>query len=178
MWPEPQQSDEARPHAYELYDEGEQVATLHWLARPRRAVGWYLTRTREAPARLFVDAAIEELARDERSSPHDWELHAELAAILSTALALDAAGRSLHPERERRTRRFGRGLAAGRYEIHVADVDTAVLARAVPELHLHAVSNVAVLAGELLDGGLEIAIQRVTLVGGRVVAVFRNDEPA
>jgi hypothetical protein len=71
MWPEPQQSDEARPHAYELYDEGEQVATLHWLARPRRAVGWYLTRTREAPARLFVDAAIEELARDERSSPPD-----------------------------------------------------------------------------------------------------------
>jgi hypothetical protein len=178
MWPEQQPRGEARPHAYDLYEEGEQVATLHWVARPRRAVGWYMTRLGEAPQRLFVDSAIEELARDERSSPHDWELHAELAAILSTALALDAAGRSLHPERERHTRRFGRPLAAGRYEIHVADVDTSILARAVPELHLHAVSNVAVLAGELLDGGLENAIQRVTLVGGRVVAVFRNDEPA
>jgi len=177
MWPEQNPRDEPRPHSYDLFDEGEPVATLHWLARPRRAVGWYMTRAGEAPARLFVDSAIEELARDERSSPHDWELHAELAAILSTALALDAAGRSIHPERERRTRRFGRGLAGGRYEIHVADVDTAVLARAVPELHLHAVSNVAVLAGDLLDGGLEIAIQRVALVGGRVVAVFRNDEP-
>jgi hypothetical protein len=176
MWPEPERGGEARPHAYDLYDEGVQVATLHWLNTPRRAVGWYLTRPGEAPARLFVDAAIEELARDHRSSPHDWELHAELAAILSTALALDAAGRSLHPERARSTRRFRRGLAAGRYEIHVADVDTQVLARAVPELHLHAVSNVAVLAGELLDGGLETAIQRITLVGGRVVAVFRNDQ--
>jgi hypothetical protein len=178
MWPEQNPRDEPRPHSYDLFDEGEPVATLHWLARPRRAVGWYMTRAGEAPARLFVDSAIEELARDERSSPHDWELHAELAAILSTALALDAAGRSIHPERERRTRRFGRrGLAAGRYEIHVADVDTAVLARAVPELHLHSVSNVAVLAGDLLDGGLEVAMQRVALVGGRVVAVFRNDEP-
>ena len=177
MWPEQNPRSEPRPHSYDLFDEGEQVATLHWLARPRRAVGWYMTRAGEAPVRLFVDSAIEELARDERSSPHDWELHAELAAILSTALALDAAGRSLHPDRERKTRRFGRGLAGGRYEIHVADVDTAVLARAIPELHLHAVSNVSVLAGELLDGGLEIAIQRVALVGGRVVAVFRNDEP-
>jgi hypothetical protein len=33
-----------------------------------------------------------------------------------------------------------------------------------------------VLAGELMDGGLETAIQRITLIGGRVVAVFRNDE--
>jgi hypothetical protein len=177
MWAEEQPRD-AGPHAYVLYDDGEQVATLNWLARPRRVVGWYLTRAHEPPHRLFVDSAIEELARDERSSPHDWELHAELAAILSTALALDAAGRSLHPDRERRTRRFGRALTAGRYEIHVADVDTAVLARAVPELHLDAVSNVAILAGQLLDGGLEVAIQRVVLIGGRVVAVFRNDEPA
>jgi hypothetical protein len=177
MWPQPERSREARPHAYDLYAEGVHVATLQWLAHPRHAVGWYLTRHQEPPQRLFVDSAIEELARDARSSDHDWELHAELAAILSTALALDAAGRTLHPERQRRTRRFDRRVTAGRYEIHVADVDTDVLARAVPELHLHAVSNVAVLAGELLEGGLETAIQRVALVGGRVVAVFRNDEP-
>src|SRR4051812_44756952 len=177
MWPEQNPRDEPRPHSYDLFDEGEPVATLHWLARPRRAVGWYMTRAGEAPARLFVDSAIEELARDERSTTHDWELHAELAAILSTALALDAACRVIHPARAQGTRRFRRGLAAGRYEIHITDVEPTILARVVPELHLDAVSNVAILAGELLEGGLELAMQRVGLVGGRIVAVFRNDEP-
>jgi len=28
----------------------------------------------------------------------------------------------------------------------------------------------------VLDGGLEVAIQRIGLVGGRIVAVFRSDE--
>jgi hypothetical protein len=46
----------------------------------------------------------------------------------------------------------------------------------VPELHLDAVSNVAVLAGELVSGGLELALQRITLLGGRVVAVFSDDQ--
>jgi hypothetical protein len=177
MSAEQQRPEEPQPHEYDLFEDGARIGRLEWRQRPRAALGWYLTIGSAPPQRLFVDTAIDELARDTRSASHDWDLHAELAAILSTALALDAAGRSMHPDRERRTRRFGRGLAAGRYEIHVADVDTGVLARAVPELHLHAVSNVAVLAGDLLDGGLETAIQRVTLVGGRVVAVFRNDEP-
>jgi hypothetical protein len=175
MWPE-RQPREARPHAYDLYDEGSHIGTLHWRARPRRAVGWYLTRTGAAPERMFVDTAIDEMSRDERSTAHDWELHAELAAILSTALALDAAGRAIHPERAQGTRRFRRGLAAGRYEIHVTDCEPAILARVAPELHLDSVSNVAILAGELLDGGLEVAIQRIGLVGGRIVAVFRSDE--
>jgi hypothetical protein len=176
MWQERQPREEPRPHAYDLFDEGEQIGTLHWRERPRSAVGWYLTRRRGAPERLFVDAAIEELARDQRSTTHDWELHAELAAILSTALALDAAGRVLHPERAQGTRRFRRGLAAGRYEIHVTDVEPAILARVAPELHLDSVSNVTILAGELVEGGLEVAIQRISLVGGRIVAVFRSDE--
>jgi hypothetical protein len=176
MWPERQSHSEARPHAYDLYDEGSHIGTLHWRARPRRTVGWYLTRNGTRPERLFVDTAIDELARDERSTTHDWELHAELAAILSTALALDAAGRVLHPERAQGTRRFRRGLAPGRYEIHVTDVEPMILARVAPELHLDSVSNVAILAGELLEGGLELAMQRIGLVGGRIVAVFRNDE--
>jgi hypothetical protein len=176
MWPEQQPRGEARPHAYDLYDDGSQIGTLHWRARPRRAAGWYLTRSGGAPERLFVDTAIDELARDERSTAHDWDLHAELAAILSTALALDAAGRAIHPERAQGTRRFRRGLAAGRYEIHVTDVEPAILARIAPELHLDSVSNVTILAGQLLEGGLEVAIQRIGLVGGRIVAVFRSDE--
>src|ERR1044072_8135237 len=176
MWPEQQPRGEARPHAYDLFDEGTQIGTLHWRARPRRAVGWYLTRSGKGPERLFVDTAIDELARDERSSDHDWDLHAELAAILSTALALDAARRELFPARAQGRRRVRRGLAAGRYEIHVTDVDAAVLARIAPELHLDAVSNVTILAGELLEGGLEVALARIGLVGGRIVAVFRSDE--
>jgi len=176
MWPEQQPRGEARPHAYDLFDEGTQIGTLHWRARPRRAVGWYLTRLGKGPEPLFVDTAISDLSRDERSTAHDWDLHAELAAILSTALALDAAGRELHPERAQGTRRFRRGLAAARYEIHVTDVEPAILSRITPELHLDSVSNVTILAGELLEGGLEVAIQRIGLVGGRIVAVFRSDE--
>jgi hypothetical protein len=176
MWPEPQPTGDERPHAYDLFDEGTQIGTLLWRAHPRRSVGWYVWRSGRGPERLFVDTAIDELARDERSSAHDWDLHAELAAILSTALALDAAGRELFPDRAQGTRRFRRGLAAGRYEIHVTDVDPAMLARIVPELHLDAVSNVTILGGELLEGGLDVALARIALVGGRIVAVFRSDE--
>lgn len=171
-----QREGEARPHAYDLFEDGAPIARLRWRRRPRTALGWYLTTGSAPEQRLFVDAAIDELARDTRSPAHDWDLHAELAAILSTALALDAAGRVLYPSRVRPTRRFRRPISAGRYEIHVADADPAILARAVPELHLDAISNVAVLTGELVSGGLELALQRITLLGGRVVAVFSEDE--
>jgi hypothetical protein len=35
---------------------------------------------------------------------------------------------------------------------------------------------VAILAGELVAGGLELALQRISLLGGRVVAVFSSDD--
>jgi hypothetical protein len=167
---------EARPHAYDLFEDGALIARLEWRQRPRNALGWYVVRGVEPAQRLFVDTAIDELARDTRSPSHDWDLHAELAAILSTALALDAAGRALYPSRQRPTRRFRRPLSAGRYEIHVTDADPAILARAIPELHLESISNVAILAGELVAGGLELALQRISLLGGRVVAVFSSDD--
>jgi hypothetical protein len=167
---------EARPHAYDLFENGARIARLEWRQRPRAALGWYLVEGGEPAKRLFVDTAIDELARDTRSPTHDWDLHAELAAILSTALAIDAAGRALYPSRVRPTRRFRRPLSAGRYEIHVTDADAAILARAIPELHLDAVSNVAILVGELVAGGLEVALQRISLLGGRVVAVFSSDD--
>jgi hypothetical protein len=167
---------ETRPHAYDLFEDGARIARLEWRQRPRNALGWYLVEPDEPPRRLFVDTAIDELARDTRSPTHDWDLHAELAAILSTALAIDGAGRALYPSRLRPTRRFRRPLSTGRYEIHVTDVEPAILARAIPELHLDAVSNVAILAGELVAGGLEIALQRISLLGGRVVAVFSSDD--
>jgi hypothetical protein len=176
MSAEQQSPDEARAHVYDLFEDGAQIGRLEWRQEPRTALGWYLSPGSAPATRLFVDSAIDELARDTRSPAHDWELHAELAAILSTALALDAAGRALYPSRTRPSRRFRRPISAGRYEIHVTGADPAILARAVPELHLDAVSNVAVLAGELVSGGLEIALQRVTLLGGRVVAVFSDDD--
>jgi hypothetical protein len=175
MSAEQQPQGEGRPHAYDLIEDGKRIARLEWRRRPRTALGWYLSEGSAPPQRLFVDTAIDELARDTRSPERDWDLHAELAAILSTALALDAAGRVLYPSRLRPTRRFRRPISAGRYEIHVTDADPAILARAVPELHLDAISNVAVLAGELVSGGLELALQRITLLGGRVVAVFSDD---
>jgi hypothetical protein len=176
MSAEQQSQYEARPHAYDLFEDGMRIARLEWRERPRTALGWYLTEGSAPAQRLFVDPAIDELARDTRSPAHDWDLHAELAAILSTALALDAAGRAMYPSRTRPSRRFRRPISAGRYEIHVTEADPAILARAVPELHLEAISNVAVLAGELVSGGLEVALQRITLLGGRVVAVFSDDD--
>ena len=167
---------ESRPHSYDLFEDRSRIARLEWHQRPRTALGWYLTEGTDPARCLFVDTAIDELARDTRSPAHDWDLHAELAAILSAALALDAAGRALYPSRLRPTRRFRRPLSAGRYEIHVTEVSPQILARAVPELHLDAISNVAVLAGELVAGGLEAALHRIALLGGRVVAVFSDDD--
>jgi hypothetical protein len=175
MWRDPPGQGHARPHAYELYEDGRRVGELRWRPRPRGSVGWYLTVRTRPPQRLSVDRAIDALAEDERSSDHDWELNAELSAILSTALALDAAERLLHPRQELARRRFNR-LSSGRYEIHVTGVEPAVLAHAVPELPLSAVSDVRILEGELHEEALRAVLRRIALLGGRVVAMFRADE--
>ncbi len=174
MWPEYERRGKPRQqHEYEVFDDGRRIGRLQWRLRPRSVVGWYLTLEPGAPRRLHVDSAIDDLARDKRSGDHDWDLHAELAAILSTALALDAAELYLHPERELPRGRFRRKPNFGSYEIHITNVEPAILARAVPELHLEAVANVVILAGELAGIGLETALRRIALLGGRVVAVFR-----
>src|SRR3712207_7904756 len=70
----------------------------------RSEVGWYVTRPPRPAHRLNVDPGIEMLARDLESADHDWDLNAELSAILSTALAVDAADRYLHPQDRKSTR--------------------------------------------------------------------------
>ena len=150
------------------------MGRLEWRSRPRTAVGWYLTLPPRPADRLCVDPAIEKLAGDRTSSAHDWNLSAELSAILSTALAVDAADRLLHPRAEFPRRRFNR-LSSGPFEIHVADIEPTVLAHAVPELPLTAVSDVRILAGVLHEDALTIALRRIALLGGRVVAVFRGE---
>jgi hypothetical protein len=174
MSADPEQRGAARPHAYDLYEEGRAIGRLEWRARPRMAAGWYLVQAPGPPERLDVDPAIDDLARDQHSADHDWELHAELAAILSTALALDAAERFLH-ERPDRPGRFRRLDTAQHFEIYVTDVDPSLLAHAVPEMPLMSVSDVYVLEGMLLGDSFQVVVRRIGLLGGRVVAVFRNE---
>jgi hypothetical protein len=174
VWPDPERRDVARPHVYELFEDSRPVGRLEWRSRPRSAVGWYVTLPPRPADRISVDPAIDALARDRASSDKDWELNAELSAILSTAMAVDAADRLLHPRAEFPRRRFNR-LSTGPYEIHVTDIDSTVLAHAVPELPLTAVSDVRILEGELHEDALTGALRRIALLGGRVVAVFRTD---
>ena len=174
VWPDPERRDVAQPHAYEVFDDSRPVGRLEWRSRPRSAVGWYLTLPPRAPDRLGVDPAIDQLAGDRTSSDHDWELSAELSAILSTAMAVDATDRLLHPRAAPPRRRFNR-LSTGPYEIHVTDIEPYVLAHAVPELPLTAVSDVRILEGELHEDALTAALRRIALLGGRVVAVFRSE---
>jgi hypothetical protein len=173
VWPESERRD-LSPHAYELFEDGRAVGRLEWRSRPRAVVGWYVTLPPRPPDRINVDPAIDALARDRTSPDHDWDLNAELSAILSTALAVDAAERFLHPEAARARHRFNR-LQTGPYEIHVTDIEPTVLAHAVPELPLTAVSDVRILEGELHEDALTSALRRITLLGGRVVAVFRSE---
>jgi hypothetical protein len=174
MWPDPDRRDVARPHAYDLFDDGRPVGRLEWRAPTRGEVGWYVTLPPRPPQRINVDPAIEALARDHTSSDHDWELTAELSAILSTAMAVDAAERFVHPRSELARHRFNR-LKTGPFEIHVTGIEPGVLAHAVPELPLTAVSDVRILEGELHEDALKSALRRIALLGGRVVAVFRSE---
>jgi len=174
MWADPEHRDAARPHTYDLFEDGRQIGRLTWRSRPRASAGWYVTVPPKPAERIHVDSAIEGLARDVSSSDHDWELNAELSAILSTAPAVDAAERYLHPRSSYPRRRFNR-LSTGPYEIHVIEIEPAVLAHAVPELPLTAVSDVRILEGELHEDALASALRRIALLGGRVVAVFRSD---
>ena len=174
VWPDPEPRDLVPPHAYELFEDSRAVGRLEWRSHPRADAGWYVTLPPRPPDRLSVDAAIDQLARDIKSSDSDWELSAELSAILSTAMAIDAADRLLHPHAELPHRRFNR-LSSGPYEIHVTDIEPNVLAHAVPELPLTAAADVRILTGELHEDALTMALRRIALLGGRVVAVLRGE---
>src|SRR4051794_14017809 len=63
---------------------------LEWRPQPRERLGWYLLEPGGSPVRLGVDVAIEDLAAAGPDHERGWAVIAELAALLSTALALDA----------------------------------------------------------------------------------------
>jgi hypothetical protein len=167
--PEPAPAPEE--HRYRLFDDGRALGWLVWRPHPRQSAGWYLAPDGGTPRRLKVDAGIDELAADGRSDEHAWRLHAEVAAILSTALALDAAERALHDRPPRRFGRFGR-VERARYEIYVKDVSPRVLGRAVPEMAISFVSDVVALEGDLPGDAVPVILRRLSLLGGTVVEVM------
>jgi hypothetical protein len=162
-------------HRYPLFDDGREVGRLVWRARPRQTAGWFLLSDGGTAEKLSVDAAIDDLA-SQGGDEHAWTLHAEVAAILSTALALDAAERTLHERPERRRQRFAR-LERTRYEVHVRGIGLAVLARAVPEMAVTSVSDVVALEGELAGDAVPVVLRRLALLGGTVVEVVPGDRP-
>ena len=160
-------------HRYPLFADKRGVGWLVWRARPRQSAGWFLVLDGRGPEKLGVDAAIDELA-SHTSDQHAWELHAEVAAILSTALALDAAERVVNGRPERRSRRFQR-LERTHCEIYVNGVAQMVLARAVPEMSVRSVSDVVALEGEVSGDAVLTVVRRLELLGGAILEVLRED---
>src|SRR4051794_34141959 len=154
----------------DLQRGGRVVARLQWRTQPRTAVGWYLERPRRPARRLDVDSGIDALAQDAVSDPDTWNARADAVALLSTALALDAADRAL---RGGLAPPPSRPLESGRYELHVTGLDAATSARAFPDAASVAAGDTNVLAGTFDDRALTAAIRRVNLLGGRVLAMFR-----
>src|SRR3954466_166336 len=80
---------------YTLYRGGRAVARLEWRARSRASAGWYLRRGACRERRLQLDVGLAALANDAHADSDSWHERAQLAAALSTPLALDAADRAL-----------------------------------------------------------------------------------
>jgi hypothetical protein len=154
-------------HSYPLFSDGRAVGRLVWRAEPRQSAGWFLVPEEGAPRKLSVDAAIDDLAA-QGGDARAWSLHAEVAAILSTALALDAAERMVNERPPRGQGRFRR-LERTHFEIQVKGVAPAVLARAVPEMAISSVSEVVALEGDLPGDAVPTVLRRLALLGGTVV---------
>src|SRR3954453_3866972 len=163
-------SDDVR--GYELRRGGRLIGSLEWHATSRAATGWYLRRGAGPARRLVVDAGVDELARDALSDDDGWQERAELAQTLSTPLALDAADRAL---RGGLPPSPSRPLAPGAYELHVSGLDPATLAVACPALIAVAAGDTSVLRGLFQHDEMCVAVRRVNLLGGRVLAIFRSD---
>jgi hypothetical protein len=170
------QQPQMRDHSYDLFEGGRRIGRLEWRSERRDVTAWYLILAGASPERLSVDATIDELAADTRTPPEQWTLNAELTALLSTPLALDAAERRLHHRPERPTGRFRRLRSAARLEIYVRSLDTETLSRAIPELAVESVAEVTVLSGVLMPEAFERIARRIALLGGRILTVLREAE--
>ena len=174
VWPDPESRDLVPPHAYELFEDSRAVGRLEWRSHPRAAAGWYVTLPPRPPDRLNVDPAIDQLARDIKLVRQ--RLGAERRAL----------GDPLHRDGDRRrgppsapARRapapplqptLVRPLRDPR-DGHRADRARPCGTRAAAD----AASDVRILAGELHEDALTMALRRIALLGGRVVAVLRGE---
>src|SRR3954467_6716313 len=148
------------------------VARLCWRTGPSRTAGWYLSQQRGGWQRLAVDAELDAgLGRAARRP--GGEQAAELAAWLSTALALDAAasllgGPSATPPRP---------LRRGGYEVHAAGLPFDVVPIAFPEAITTRAGNTTVLGGHFDDNGLTLLPRRIAILGDDVLAIFPVEQP-
>ena len=141
----------------------------------RQATGWYVRRRSRSARRLTVDSAVDDLARDAISDRESWQERADSAAALSTPLALDAADRALRGSLPPPP---SRPLERGAYELHVSGVEPTTLAIACPTMVAAKAGDTSVLHGALDDDAMRAVICRVNLLGGRVLAIFRDDPRA
>src|SRR3954452_10848839 len=168
--------DALRPlPGYVLYRGGRAVACLEWRARLRASAGWYLCRGPRPARRLQLDVGLDALANDVHADSHNWHERAQLAAALSTPLALDAADRAF---RGGLPAAPARPLEPGPYELHITGLDAAVLALACPNLHVTRAGDTSVVAGVLDDHTIGTLVRRVNLLGARVLAIFREPRRA
>jgi hypothetical protein len=128
---------------YDLYVCGEQVARLEWRTPPGDPPGWFMLRG------------------DER-----MPLAGEAGDVPA---ALDACALALYGPPERPVRE----LAPGRYELHVGHLDAGLLDVAFPHQSTASAEAVSVLAGTFDDAGLSVVMRRVSILGGRVLAIVR-----
>jgi len=148
------------------------VARLCWRTGPSRPAGWYLSQQRGGWQRLAVDAGLDAgLGRAARRP--GGEQAADLAAWLSTALALDAAADLLRGPPARPPRPLRRGS----YEVHAAGLPFDVVPIAFPEAITTRAGETTVLAGHFDDRGLTVLTRRIAILGGDVLAISPIAQP-
>src|SRR4051812_10372204 len=156
---------------YVLYRGGRAVARLDWRARSRASAGWYLRRGARPARRLQVDVGLDALAGDAHADSQSWHERAQLAAALSTPLALDAADRAL---RGGLPAAPARALEPGSYQLHITGLDAGVLALVCPSLRVTRAGDTSIVDGLLDDHAIGTLVRRVNLLGARVLAIFRE----
>src|SRR3954447_9822057 len=171
----PGRVDGAQPtcaHSYALHVRGAMVGRLRWRIGPGGAAGWYMSPRRGSWRRLAVDPDLDATVGFAARRP-GGEQAADLAASLSTALALDAAadllrGPPASPPRP---------LPRGGYEVHATGLAFDVVPIAFPEAITARAGDTSVLTGHFDDRGLSVLTRRIAILGGHVLAISQAEEP-
>jgi len=158
-------------HSYALHVRDTKVARLRWRAEAGQLAGWYLSRQRGDWRRLAVAQELD-VGADLTARP-GCQQTADLAACLSTALALDAAANLLQGPPAVPPRR----LRSGCYEIHAAGLGSEIVAVAFREVVSVCAAHTTVLMGHFDDRALTLLTRRIAILGGHILALFHAPEP-